>query len=105
MIGEAPVLIDEFILYALPFTSEGCRCVLVDDFLGGFEICVADNPLTGYLDLFEEVLLLFVLLERFFDDVAAPTVAAAVAFEAVALAVEVSTGCFGNTNAFVCFRR
>lgn len=74
-------------LYALPFTSAGCLCVLVDDFLGGFVICVVERPLTGYLFLLDVPPLL--LLTAFFADV-----------EDAA-----SVGCFGITNAFVCFSK
>lgn len=62
----------------------GCLWALVDGFLGGFDICVVESPLTGYLFLFEVAPL---LLLAWLDVVTA------------------SDGCLGKTKAFVCFRR
>lgn len=76
------------ILQELFFASEGCLWVLVEDFLGGFWICVVDNPLTGYLFLLEVAPLLLRML--FFIDVEMEVV---------------SLGCFGKTKAFVCFSK
>lgn len=70
--------------------------MLAEDFLGGFCICVVDNPLTGYLFLLEVAKLPTPRAPLFVGEVAA-----AVAL----LVVLLSLGCFGRTNAFVCFSR
>lgn len=67
--------------------------MLAEDFLGGFWICVVDNPLTGYLFLLEVAVLPFRAL--FF------VLVAAAALEVV----DDSLGCFGRTKALVCFSK
>lgn len=64
--------------------------MLVDDFLGGFVICVVDSPLTGYL---------FRLEDEF------PPLVFLVAHFVVEELVPVSLGCLGSTKALVCLSR
>lgn len=82
-----------------PFPSDGCLWLLVVDFLDDFWICVVDSPLTGYLFLLLEELVPL-LLRALLLFVVADAAAAVVVVE-----VPVSLGCFGRTNAFVCFSR
>lgn len=63
--------------------------MLAGDFLGGFWICVVDNPLTGYLFLLDVAALLF-RVTLFVDSDER---------------LVVSLGCFGKTKALVCFNK
>lgn len=71
---------------ALLFIS-ACFCAIVDNFLGGFVICILEAPLTEYLFLLENAPLLVLVIE------------------VEEVGVVASLVCLGTTNAFVCLSK